>query len=496
MDGSTTPPPPRDDENDGPESSGAARAAGFARSGAHGVSRGTKAVVRQFRRFTHAEGAGESGLSRLMELHAFNTAGDIVVAIALAGTLFFAVPAEDARGDVALFLLLTMLPFTIVAPLIGPFLDRFSRGRRWAIGVTMALRAWLCWILAGAVVSDSQVTLFWAALICLVSSRAYTIARAAAVPRVLPEGLSLVKANSRISLSGSGGALVAAPIAGLFAMFGAEWTLRFGFVVFAGGTILAILLPASVDDNRGEQDPGIMAVRNASPRGQRFGITSAVVRGLRGNVAVRFISGFLLMYFAFLLRGDVFADSSLPDLVLLGMIIGAAGLGNTMAVVLGSFLRDRGPEKLIVFVVLLDIAVLIAAAILFAPLTAALVSFTAGLAQFLGKMGIDSLIQRDVVDSVRTSMFARSETVQQTAWVLGGFLGLALAFQGPLLSLSVCAALTVGWFAWAHMWSRGREQRRGNLEAAKRAARRDAARRQGREPGSQFEQDLPPDLRP
>lgn len=495
MHGPTTPPPPRDDDNQPPEPSGAARAARMARSGAQGVGRGTRFVVGKFRRFTHAEGAGESGLSRLMELHAFNAAGDITLAIALAGTLFFSVPTDEARGDVALFLLLTMLPFTIVAPLIGPFLDRFSRGRRWAIGATMALRAWMCWILAGAVVNDAQVTLFWAALVCLVASRAYGIARAAGVPRVLPEGLSLVKANSRISLSGSGGAVVAAPLAGLFALFGAEWTLRFAFVVFAGATVMAILLPASVDDNRGEEDPGIMAVRNSSQRGRRYGITPAVVNGLRGNVALRFIAGFLVMYMAFLLRGDIFEDSSLPEFVLLGIVIGAAGLGNTIGVFLGSYLKDRGPERLIAFVVLLDVAILVLAAVLFGLVTAVMVGFAAGMCQFLGKMGIDAIIQRDVVESVRTSMFARSETVQQLAWVIGGFGGLGFAFVAPHWSLGFCAAVTIGWFVWANVWSRGRQQRAAEREAAKRAANKNADRRRGQRPGSQFDRDLPPDLR-
>ena len=49
-------------------------------------------AVSQARRATGAEGAGDSGLSRLIELHAFNAAGDAAVAISLAGTLFFQVP--------------------------------------------------------------------------------------------------------------------------------------------------------------------------------------------------------------------------------------------------------------------------------------------------------------------------------------------------------------------------------------------------------------------
>ena len=164
-------------------------------------------------RASHAQGAGQSGLSRLIELHAFNAAGDAAVAISLAGTLFFQVPTDQARGQVALFLGLTMLPFAIVAPLIGPFLDRFSHGRRWAIGSTLALRAFLCWVLADAVSGGSDVALFPAALGVLVASKAYGVTRAAAVPRVLPPQLSLVRANSRISLAGVAGAAISAPLA-------------------------------------------------------------------------------------------------------------------------------------------------------------------------------------------------------------------------------------------------------------------------------------------
>src|SRR5687768_10146170 len=66
--------------------------------------------ARRVRRLTHAHGAGESGLGRLIELHGFNTAGDAMIAVALANTLFFSVPVGEARGRVALYLLITMTP--------------------------------------------------------------------------------------------------------------------------------------------------------------------------------------------------------------------------------------------------------------------------------------------------------------------------------------------------------------------------------------------------
>ena len=222
-------------------------------------------------------------------MHAFNTAGDAAVAISLAGTLFFQVPTGEARGQVALFLGLTMLPFAIVAPLLGPFLDRFSHGRRWAIGATMAIRAFLVWGLATAVTTEST-WLFPLALGCLVSSKAYGVTRAAAVPRLLPESLTLVKANGRISLAGVVGATISAPIAGLASAFGAEWSLRYAFVLFVLATIWAIRLPARVDSDAGE-DQAVLIGSTRSRKGRpRMRIPGTVVvraaRQLRAAVAV------------------------------------------------------------------------------------------------------------------------------------------------------------------------------------------------------------------
>jgi MFS family permease len=208
------------------------------RSVGRGAGKVGGAALRTARRAAAAEGADRSGLARLIELGALNAAADAAVAISLAGTLFFQVPTGEARGQVSLFLGLTMLPFAIVAPLVGPMLDRFGHGRRWSIGFTMAGRAFLCWVMADAVRHDSA-WLFPAALGVLVASKAYNVLRAAAVPRVLPEGLTLVSANARTSMAGVVGVAISAPIAAGAATIGPEWALRYAFVVFVVATILA-----------------------------------------------------------------------------------------------------------------------------------------------------------------------------------------------------------------------------------------------------------------
>src|SRR3954469_21510418 len=237
-------------------------------------------TVRTAKRAAEAQGAGESGLARLIQMHFFNTAGDAAVAISLAGTLFFTVPSGQARGQVALFLGLTMLPFAIVAPLIGPFLDRFAHGRRWAIGATMAIRCFLCWVLAGAVHTDSR-WLFPAALGVLVASKAYGVTRAAAVPRLLPRDFTLVKANGRVSMSGIVAVAISAPLAGLASLAGPEWVLRYAFLLFVAATIAAIRLPSKVDSSAGEDRLSFRGEGGTGGGGLRMRMPSNVAYALR-----------------------------------------------------------------------------------------------------------------------------------------------------------------------------------------------------------------------
>src|SRR4029079_884999 len=64
-----------------------------------------------------ARGAAyEVGMVRLFDLHAISCAGDTLIAIGLAGTIFFNVPLGEARSKVALYLLVTMVPFALLAP--------------------------------------------------------------------------------------------------------------------------------------------------------------------------------------------------------------------------------------------------------------------------------------------------------------------------------------------------------------------------------------------
>jgi hypothetical protein len=502
----------------------AGRAAGRA------LRRAAGSTWRGVRRLTHARGAGESGLARVIELHLVSSFADTLIVTALASTIFFAVPTEAARGRVATSLLVTMVPFTILAPVIGPVLDRVRHGRRYALAATMVVRAFLSWVMAdsirGASGVDAAFGLYPAAFGFLVCQKVYIVTRAAALPRVLPGGTALVAANSRISLAGAAAMGLGAGVGGgLTAWAGPSSTLRLAFCVFAGGTALALALSGRIDSGEGEvgarmasvpegdapgtvhragstagdpliaglargagtagwpavtgQVPGAAGVagtgaadhvrcdaesaggtRSAPPeRRARWSIGPLVVLGLRSNAAVRAFTGFLTLFLAFRLRIDPLQGFSESSSVVL--VIALAGLGGGAGNALGALLRRIRPERVVVLVVGLASATSAWAALGYGPLSVGSVAVVAGTAQSLGKLCLDALIQSEVPERVRTSAFARSETVLQLSWVLGGGIGLVLPLSGAWgLGLACLATAAVTGLGVTTLVRRRRPHRR------------------------------------
>ena len=227
----------------------ATRTAGSdARSAARSGGSAARWAGRVIHRSTHASGAGRTGLAELIELTAASSAGDAFIAVALAGTLFFHASLDAARGQVTLYLLVTMAPFALLAPFIGPMLDRVRQGRRFILAGTMFCRGLLCWGMAGAVLHKDPLTLLPSAFAVLLLSKAYGITRSAVTPRLLPAEITLVTANARCGLASLIAAAVAAPIAaGVGSVLHADWVLRFGTLIFLVGAVLSIRLPDHVD---------------------------------------------------------------------------------------------------------------------------------------------------------------------------------------------------------------------------------------------------------
>lgn len=359
---------------------------------------------------------GGPGFRDLALTQVCSTSADTLVALGLAGTLFFSVPSAEARGNVALYLLLTVAPFAVIGPILGRVLDRAPMATRGVL-VTAALgRAVLALTLVGR--SDSW-WLFPAAFGLLVLSRVHGITRNALLPLALDEPRALVAANARLAWIG----MLAGGLAALVGL-GALWLAEADAALIVSGicAVAAAVL--------GHRLPGPDAhVAHRGRRGQRVPLSvprSVELAGL-ATAGVRVFNGFLLLLLAFELH-----DTEVP-LVDVGALLGAAGLGYAIASRLVPALERRVREELMVVAALaLTAGAAFAAAQWFGLAAAAALAGAAGIAWGAAKLAFDGLLQSSVPPGRRGAAFTRSETVFSIAWVLGAIVPTALPLPASL----------------------------------------------------------------
>jgi hypothetical protein len=481
----------------------AARATGGAvRSGARAGATAGRRTGGLVHRVTGASGAGRTGLSTLIELTAAGGAGDAFVAVSLAGTIFFSTSVDQARGRVVLFLLVTMAPFAVLAPFIGPALDKMQQGRKYLLAGTLLARGLLCWGMSAAI--TSPVTLLPAAFGILVLQKSYGVVRASVTPRLLPAEITLVTANARSQLITLTVSLLAGALAaGIQVAAGAAWVLRAGTLIYLAAMILALRLPDQVDsppapaaapgpppaaagpppdvypneNGRGapahvpgprqagrSRDGGTIPYEPAAlppgatgATGNGTGATKKsqapagggrwrsltsvgpiVGEAMRGNAVLRAFSGYMVFFLAFFLRTEHFGVS---HNFALGALVAAAAVGGLAAMAIGSLIRARAPV-FILFAMLTLAPIVTAVCAFFFSLTAAItVAFTAALAAGLAKLSLDSTVQREIGEEIRSSAFAVSETLNQVANVAGSLAGVLVSMlDNGQAGLAIAAA--------------------------------------------------------
>lgn len=408
----------------------------------------TRNTVQRIDRASRRDGADESGLRTLLWSNTVSMAGDAVIAVWLAATLFFAAPGEQQRGNVALYLLVTVAPFAVLAPIFGPLLDRLDHGRRWALAATMVGRGLMCWLLAAY---DSKVVLYVCALLCLVLSRSYLVLKGAVVPRVIPDKVTLVIANSRMNIFGLVGAgVVGAAAAGVIKIpfLGPTGALILGLLVFLGGAVVSLKLPKHVDTDAGEEKVTFTRAGGTTTKGQRtrLSLGTAVVTALRSTAAQKFLGGFLSFFLIFYIQAAFIQraeGSNLTGLAWLGALGAVAALGSVVGTSLGSRTGDTNPDTLVLISTAVAVAFCVIAAVTPSLGMSIVVALVAAVASAIGKASLDAIVQREVPERFRSSAFSRSETVLQLAWVIGGTIGILLPTDRDLLWVGFTVAAVV-----------------------------------------------------
>lgn len=387
----------------------------------------------------------------LARIQAASSVGDGLITAALAGSIFFNISPDAARARVAAALIVTVAPFAVITPLLGPAIDRAKGGRRSMMVAVNLGRA----IVALLMISHIKtLLLFPEALAMLILKSGASIASRAIVPKLVDSDRQLVEANSKLALISALGNITGVAVGGLSNfVIGPGFVSSLAMLTFAAAGVLSFRLPrvAIATEPATEQERAELSSIGIALAGSAMGVMRGIV-------------GFLSFLLAFELRGgkkgldlqpegaaagaaaalarraNIVGNPGAPKWHF-GAVLIVAGLGGLVGSRLAPALRTRWLEERILQSAL--VATMLGA--LFAAwsngLSGTLVlTLAIGTGAAAGKLAFDSLIQRDAPDANWGRSFARFEMRFQFAWVLGALVPTLLHFPERLGFIVVAIA--------------------------------------------------------
>ncbi|WP_298212549.1 MFS transporter [Ferrimicrobium sp.] len=359
-----------------------------------------------------------SPLGILRRIHALSISSDTLMTVALAGSLFFSISPDEARSKVTLYLLFTMAPFAVLAPLISPLIDRGPRVRRIVVIVSGVVRFVGVFLM---IFELRSLLLFPLALMNLVASKAYLVSKSSLIPELLDSDSrsqlgSLVKTNANITLLAAiSGAIAGAVGAGILKtpFLGARYDLIVELIPLSlfiyESRALIKHLPARI-----VEQPRVANAKRRRPSGPAYAMTltlSLLMSVLRGQV------GFFVFLLAFALKG---AHS---PTWLYGAALVASSLGSALATQLTPLVRRKlGETTIVILGTIAIVAVAFVAATLNIGIAGAiLIAFVLGVAAGGAKIAFDASVQTSMAKHEYGRLFARYESYFQLSWVLGAF---------------------------------------------------------------------------
>ncbi|MCB1246135.1 MAG: hypothetical protein KDB69_02590 [Acidimicrobiia bacterium] len=342
------------------------------------------------------------GYGRLSESHAASVAGDALVAVALAGSLFFSVPSTDARSNVALYLLLTLAPFALLGPVLGRVFERSPGAYRTGLAVSAFGRVAVSFVMMATV---DSLWLFPFAFVSLVLSRFHGISRSAVLPVVVRDTDALVAANAQLARAGVIAGAIVVPLGAAVAVaLGPVAVLSLSVVVYLVSGVAAYQLPP-------------IARTTGRVRTHRYHPPRTIRLTQFATAGVRFLNGYLVLIVAFSLTDS---DAGFGGLALL---IGAAGFGYFLsawaAPTIGAVVRE---EPMVVGALAVEAIAAFVAVQLVSIVAAAVLVSAAGFAWGTAKFAFDGMMHRTLGEADRARAFANAETMFQIAWVIGALI--------------------------------------------------------------------------
>ncbi len=369
------------------------------------------------------------GLRRFTFAHSIAAAADAFVTVSLAGSLFFSVSPDASRRQVLIYLIVTMAPFAVLAPLIGPSIDRFRGGHRWLAVLLYVNRAGLAIALGFTLFT---LWFYFLALALLVANKASGVLKSALVPGLVEDPHNLVSSNSRLArvttiVGGVGGSVAA----GIATIGNSQQTLFGAAALFVVAAAIAARLPGPIIRHTNLEDEVAADLEYQDLHRPLISISATAY------TAIRFAVGAFVFGLAFALR-----RASEPAWMY-GAALVAYGAGAYLGNLVAPAVRRRFGEDRLLGIALLGLAVSAAfAAAGGSRILIIAVAAVMGAATTFGRQGFDSLVQRTAPRALHGRSFARFETQFQIGWVVGATFSTAAAVP-TRISLTVVAALLI-----------------------------------------------------
>ncbi|MDP9185343.1 MAG: MFS transporter, partial [Actinomycetota bacterium] len=378
------------------------------------------------------------------------------------------VPSADYLLKVVLFL---YLPYTLISPFIGVFIDRFPRRRVmwWAnliVAAVVSVIAVVVLIPLGSDSSEGKAGATIGLIVALIAAQAVARVALAVKSAALPDvssGRDLLQGNG---LSQAGGAL--AQIAGIVVgvAFGGLIAAWVGVIV--GAAILVVGAFVSMQMQHVEvrahmttfaQEAG-QVVRTIIAGVREVAGRAPAALGLASFQMMRYqFWGFGLFVFALYAKNLVQGGADKADTLSL-VISGLGGLvGGALGLVIAQTLKDRVPP---IRLLLFSMFVMGASALVFGGLVSkvgfALMLFCGFFSFFLGKISADTITQQAMPDDFRGRAFALYDIAYNVGFIVPALILSAIWIEGSAsrtrLILIASGAIFIGLTALVGMWSR------------------------------------------
>ena len=360
---------------------------------------------------------------RLFAIRLVSQSADGLFQATLISSIVFNPDQQNTVKGFAIATLIVSLPFSILGPFTGVFIDRWSRRR--IMVVAPLLRAGLVWL---ALFDPEAAALpFYAGALWVLSvNRFYLATAVAVVPRLVPTE-DLLMANSMSTVGGT-----VALLAGVFA--GGWYTDLVGngpvIALAAGQWAIASAIAARISTPLAPHAAPDTAVRDELRRVVRE-FADGVAHLVRTPRALGPITSVTLHQvgqgIVLVLSLFVFRDRFEQGVGSFSNLIGAGGVGVLVGILTVGKLEERfAKERIVAGAFLAAGIVLIAVSLSITGWSVLLASFAIGLTFAWQKIPVDTMVQEAIPDGYRGRVFAVYDVAYNLSRVAASFLAIPM----------------------------------------------------------------------